>query len=41
VSDCYLTSSEQFFQQYHVEMRKGYISMRLWWCPLCTRSACL
>jgi len=36
VSDCCLTPNEQFVS--NIIARKHYISMRWWWCLLCTRS---
>ena len=35
MSDCCLTLNEQFFN-YFIATR-SYISIRWWWCPLCTR----
>jgi len=35
VSDCCLTPSEQFVS--YIMTRTNYISLRWWWCPLCTR----
>jgi len=34
-SDCFLMTSEQYFS--YIMARTSYISMRWWWCPLCTR----
>jgi len=39
VSDCFLMPSEQCFS-YFME-RTRYISIRWWWCPLCTRPTLL
>jgi hypothetical protein len=33
--DCCLKPSEHFFS--YIIARASYISMRWWWCPLCTR----
>jgi hypothetical protein len=34
-SDCWLVQNEQLFS--YIMDRTSSISMRLWWCPLCTR----
>jgi len=36
VRDCYITPNEQFVS--YIMARTSHISMRWWWCPLCTRS---
>jgi hypothetical protein len=38
VSDCCLTLNEQFF--IYIMTRTNCISMRWWWCELCTRITC-